>query len=115
MPTHGCKFWVGDIGVDPAIASKANVAGQREVETGVPVDQHKDVDHELGDAERVREGRSRLHAVQGLAESRQTKKTVDPHHRSLDAKHKVEEISGQQGCQVPQETLRVQVALLQLS
>lgn len=115
MTTHGCKLWVGDIGVDPTITSKADVAGQCKVETGIPVDQHKDVDHELGDAERVGVGRSRLHAIQGLVESWHTKKAVDPHQGSLDAEDKVEEVSGQQGCQVPQETFRVQVALLQLS
>lgn len=92
---------IGDVGVDPRITSEANVAGQCKVETGIPVDQHKDVDHELGDAEGVRVGGPRLHAVQGLIESWHPQKAVDPHQRSLDAKDKVEEVSGQHGSQVP--------------
>lgn len=64
------------------------------------MDQHKDVDHELGDAEGVWVGRSRLHAIQGLVESWDTEKTVDPDQRGLDAKDKVEEVGGQQGNQV---------------
>lgn len=92
---------MGDVRVDPAIASKADVAGQCKIETGIPVDQHKDVDHELGDAEGVGVGGSRLHAIQGLVESWQTQKAVDPHQRSLDAKDKVEEVGRQQGSQVP--------------
>lgn len=79
------------------------------------MDQHKDVDHKLGDAERVGVGRPRLHAIQGFVESWHTKKAVYPYQGSLDAKDKVEEVGGQQGCQVPQETFRVQVALPQLS
>lgn len=65
------------------------------------MDQHKDVDHELGDAECVGVGGSRLHAIHGLVESWQTQQAVDPHQRSLDAKDKVEEVGGQQGSQVP--------------
>ena len=33
------------------------------------MDQHKDVDHELCDAESVWVGSSRLHAIQGLVQS----------------------------------------------
>ena len=65
------------------------------------MDQHKDVDHELGDTEGVGVGGSRLHAIQGLIESWRTQKAVNPHHRCLDAKDKVEEVSGQQRGQVP--------------
>lgn len=78
------------------------------------MDQHKDVDHELGNAERVGVGRPGLHAIQGLVESGQTEKAVDAHHGCLDAEDKVEEVGGQQRCHVLQETLGVQVALLQL-
>lgn len=65
------------------------------------MDQHEDVDHELGDAEGVGVGGSRLHAIQRLVESWHTQEAVDPHQRSLDAKAKVEEVSGQQGSKVP--------------
>ncbi|KAG7220338.1 hypothetical protein INR49_010174 [Caranx melampygus] len=51
LTAHGGKLYVGDVGIDPSITSKANVVGQCKVEAGVPVDQHEDVDHELGDAE----------------------------------------------------------------
>lgn len=61
------------------------------------MDQHKNIDHELGDAERVGVGRSGLHAIQGLVESWQTKKAVDPHQGGFDTKDKVEKVGGQQG------------------
>lgn len=95
---------MGDVGINPPIAPKANVVGQCKVETGVPVDQHKDVDHQLGDAEGVGVGCPRLHPIQGLVEPRQTEKAVDPHHWRQDAEGKVEEVGGHQGSQVPQET-----------
>lgn len=115
LAAHGRKLLVGDVGVDPAITPEADVAGEREVETGVPVDQHEDVDHELGDAEGVGVGRPRLHAVQGLVEPGQTQEAVDAHHGGLDAEDKVEKVGGQQRGHVPQESLGVQVALLQLN
>ena len=59
-------------------------------------------------------GGSCLHAIQGLVESWHAQKAVDPHHWCLDAKGKVEKVSGQHGSQVPQEMFRVQVPLLQL-
>lgn len=96
LTTHGGKV-IGDVGVDPRISSKAHVAGQCKIETGIPVGQHKDVDHELGEAKCVGVGGHCLHAIQGLIETWQTQKTVDPHQRSLDANNKVEEVSGQQG------------------
>lgn len=65
------------------------------------MDQHKDVNHELGDTEGVGVGGSCLHAIQGLVESWHAQKAVDPHHWRLNAKGKVEEVSGQQGSQVP--------------
>lgn len=63
--------------------------GQCKVETGIPVDQHKDVNHELCDAESIRVGGSRLHAVQGLIEPWDTQKAVNPHQGSFNAYGKV--------------------------
>lgn len=115
LAAHGCKIRVRDIGVDPAVASEADVPGERKVETGVPVNQHEDVDHELGNAEGVWVGRPRLHAVQSLVESRQTEEAVNAHHWGLDTEDKVEKVGGQQRRHVPQEVLGVQVTLLQLN
>lgn len=96
LTTHGGKV-VCDVGVDPSISSKAHVAGQRKIETGIPVSQHEDVDHELGETKSVGIGGHRLHPVQCLIETWQTQKSVDPHQWSLDANNKVEEVGGQQG------------------
>lgn len=115
LAAHGRKLRLSDIGVDPAITPEADVAGERKVEAGVPVDQHKDVDHELGNAEGVGVGRPCLHAVQGLVESGQTEQAVDAHHGGLDAEDKVEKVGGQQRRHVPQEVFGVQVTLLQLN
>lgn len=115
LAAHGCKIRVSDIRVDPAITPEADVPGESKVEAGVPVDQHEDVDHELGNAEGVGVGRPRLHAVQGLVESRQTKEAVYAHHGGVDTEDKVEKVGGQQRCQVPQEVLGAQVTLLQLT
>lgn len=114
LTTHGGKV-VCDVGVDPIISPKAHVAGKREVDAGVPVDQHKDVDHEFGEAEYVGVGSSGLHAIQGLVETWHTQKAVDSNQWSLDASDKVEEVSGQYGNQIQYKAFRVQVALLQLS
>lgn len=70
MSLHSGESWIGDVGIDPTIHSKANVIRERKVETGIPVDQHKDVHHELGDTKSVGVGSSRLHAIQCLVESR---------------------------------------------
>ncbi|TNN45291.1 hypothetical protein EYF80_044521 [Liparis tanakae] len=115
LAAHGGERRVGHVGVHPAVAPEADVVGQSKVEAGVPVDQHEDVDHELGDAEGVGVGGSRLHAIQGLGESGDAEKSVDPHQRGLDAEGNVEEVGRQQGDQVPEEVGGVQVALPQLS
>lgn len=79
------------------------------------MDQHKYVDHQLGNTEGVGVGGSCLHAIQSLIKSWYTHKTVDPHHWSFEAKDKVEEVCGKQGNQVPLEMFRAQVTLLQVS
>ena len=78
------------------------------------MDQDKDVEHELGDAEGVWVGGTRLHAVQGLAQAGHMQKAVDPDQRRVDVKAEVEEVRGQQGTQVQFKNNRAQVALLQL-
>lgn len=115
LAAHGGKLHLGDVGVDPAIAPEADVAGERKVEAGVPVDQHKDVDHELGNAEGVGVGRARLHAVQGLVESGHAEQAVDAHHGGPEAEDKIEQVGGQQRRHVPQEVFGAQVTLLQLN
>lgn len=79
------------------------------------MDKHKDVDHELGNAEGVGVGVSCLHAVQGLVESWDTQKAVDSDQRSLDAECKIQEVERKNGSQVPEEMFRAQVALPQLN
>lgn len=101
LAPHGGKHWVGDVGVDPAVSSEPDVVGQGKVEAGVPVDQHKDVEHELGDAEGVGVGGACLHAIHGLIEAWRAKEAVDPHQRSVDAHGKVQEVCGQHRAQIP--------------
>lgn len=79
------------------------------------MDKHKDVDHELGNAEGVGVGGSCLHAVQGLVESWDTQKAVDSDQRSLDAECKIQEVERKNGSQVPEEMFRAQVALPQMN
>ena len=64
------------VGVHPDVTPEAQGPGQGEVEAAVPVDDHKNVKHQLGDAEGVRVGGAGLRAVKGLKEAGRAQKAV---------------------------------------
>lgn len=64
------------VGVHPDVTPKAQVPGQGKVEAAVPMDDHKNVKHQLGDAEGVRVSCAGLHAVKGLKKAGCSQKAV---------------------------------------
>ena len=65
---------------DPAVGAEADGVAQREVEARVPVDDDKQVDEHLGDAERVGPAGARLRLVEEGQEARQAQQSVGAHH-----------------------------------
>ena len=99
-------------GVDPGVIPEADVLRDKEVDAGVPVDEHGDVDYEDPDADQVGEVGVALCAVHkpqelmGLGHPVQ----ADKDSTGPEAWDQVEEVCGQHGKQVHPEVAGVHIA-----
>ena len=93
--------------IHPGVCVKPNVEADCEVEAGVPVDQHQDVEHDLQDAEGVGEVGAGLGLVEELEHPLYLGDPVEPHDDvagdlvvALPGEQEVEEVRGQDADQV---------------
>ena len=93
--------------IHPGVCIEPNVEADCEVEAGVPVDQHQDVEHDLQDAEGVGEVCAGLGLVEELEHSLDLGDPVEPHDHvawylvvALPGEQEVEEVRGQDADQV---------------
>ena len=93
--------------IHPGVCVEPNVEADCEVEAGVPVDQHQDVEHDLQDAEGVGEVGAGLGLVEELEHSLDLGDPVEPHDHvagdlvvALAGEQEVEEVRGQDADQI---------------
>ena len=93
--------------IHPGVCVEPNVEADSEVEAGVPVDQHQDVEHDLQDAECIGEVGAGLGLVEELEHPLDLGDPVEPHDHvagdlvvALPGEQEVEEVRGQDADQV---------------
>ena len=93
--------------IHPGVCVEPNIEADCEVEAGVPVDQHQDVEHDLQDAEGVGEVGAGLGLVEELEHPLDLGDPVEPHDHvagdlvvALPGEQEVEEVRGQDADQI---------------
>ena len=93
--------------IHPGVCVEPNIEADCEVEAGVPVDQHQDVEHDLQDSEGVGEVGAGLGLVEELEHSLDLGDPVEPHDHvagdlvvALPGEQEVEEVRGQDADQI---------------
>ena len=93
--------------IHPGVCVEPNIEADCEVEAGVPVDQHQDVEHDLQDAEGIGEVGAGLGLVEELEHSLDLGDPVEPHDHvagdlvvALPGEQEVEEVRGQDADQI---------------
>ena len=86
--------------IDPGVSVETNIETDSEIETGIPVDEDKDIEHDLEDSEGIGEVGTRLSFVEKLEHSLYFRNSVEPHNdiawnliMALAREEKVKEIS----------------------
>ena len=86
--------------IDPGISVETNIETDSEIETGIPVDEDKDVKYNLEDSEGIGEVGTRLSFVKKLEHSLYFRNSVEPDNdiawnliEALAREEKVKEIS----------------------
>ena len=86
--------------IDPGVSVETNIETDSEIETGIPVDEDKDIKYNLEDSEGIGEVGTRLSFVKKLEHSLYFRNSVEPHNNfawnliiALAREEKVKEIS----------------------
>lgn len=100
LAPQALKAGLRGVWVHPGVTPEAQVLGQGKVEAAVPVDDHENVEHQLGDAKGIGVSRAGLGAVKGFKEAGHTQKAVQPQRGCVRAQPHVSNVCGHQGSQV---------------
>lgn len=100
-PGQGAKLRIWSIWINPRIRTQPQGLGEAIVSTGVPVDDHQDVQNQFADTESIRVTGSRLCTFKKLKKTRQSQQPVESQKRGVaHADTQVQQVRWQNGAGV---------------